>query len=141
MARFLYVFKSKCCVFQVLTAASMKMTRAFWDTVPCSVVEVYRRFRGAYCLHHHGDHRKYDGGSMHLWNVDLLLRHYTAQYPTRLSSSKSCNLCLFQNLKHVPLSPARAYMSRTDRRGRVVNTLVSYLADTGFKSHLGDQLS
>jgi hypothetical protein len=36
--------------FEVLTA-SMKMT-AFWDIVPCSLVEVDRRFRGAYCLHH-----------------------------------------------------------------------------------------
>jgi hypothetical protein len=23
----------------------------FWDVAPCSLVEVYRRFRGAYCLH------------------------------------------------------------------------------------------
>jgi hypothetical protein len=36
--------------FQVLTAASVKMT-ADWDIVPCSPVEVDRRFRGAYCLH------------------------------------------------------------------------------------------
>jgi hypothetical protein len=28
----------------------MKMT-VFWDTVPCSLVEVHRRFRGAYSLH------------------------------------------------------------------------------------------
>jgi hypothetical protein len=40
--------------FHVVTAAST-MT-AFWDTVPCSLVEVDRRFRGAYCLHHQGDH-------------------------------------------------------------------------------------
>jgi hypothetical protein len=26
----------------------------FWDVAPCSLVEVYRRFRGAYCLHHQG---------------------------------------------------------------------------------------
>jgi hypothetical protein len=26
-----------------------------WDVAQCSVVEVYRRFRGAYCLHHQGD--------------------------------------------------------------------------------------
>jgi hypothetical protein len=32
--------------FQV-TAASLKMT-IFWDVVPCSLVEVDRRFRGAY---------------------------------------------------------------------------------------------
>jgi hypothetical protein len=40
--------------FQVLTESSMNMT-AFWDTVPCSLVEVGRRFRGAYWLHHQGD--------------------------------------------------------------------------------------
>jgi hypothetical protein len=31
--------------FHVLKAASMKMT-VFWDVAPCSLVEVYRRFRG-----------------------------------------------------------------------------------------------
>jgi hypothetical protein len=36
--------------FQVLTAVSMKF-RVFWDVVPCSYVEVDRRFRGVYCLH------------------------------------------------------------------------------------------
>jgi hypothetical protein len=29
----------------------MKMT-AFWDVAPCCLVDVDRRFRGAYCLHH-----------------------------------------------------------------------------------------
>jgi hypothetical protein len=33
----------------VFTAASMNMT-AFWDTMPCSLVAVDRRFRGAYRL-------------------------------------------------------------------------------------------
>jgi hypothetical protein len=27
----------------------------FWDVAPCSEVDVDRRFRGAYCLHHQGD--------------------------------------------------------------------------------------
>jgi hypothetical protein len=40
--------------FHVLTAASMNMT-VFRDVAPCSLVEVYRRFRGAYCLHYQGD--------------------------------------------------------------------------------------
>jgi hypothetical protein len=40
--------------FQALTAANVKMT-AFWDIEPRSLVEVDRRFRGAYCLHHQGD--------------------------------------------------------------------------------------
>jgi hypothetical protein len=29
----------------------MKMT-VFWDVAPCSLIEVYRRLRGAYCVHH-----------------------------------------------------------------------------------------
>jgi hypothetical protein len=27
----------------------------FWDIAPCSLVNVYRRFRGTYCLHHQGN--------------------------------------------------------------------------------------
>jgi hypothetical protein len=34
----------------------MKIT-AFWDIVPSSLVEVDRRFRGVYCLHHQGNDR------------------------------------------------------------------------------------
>jgi hypothetical protein len=37
--------------FQVLAAVSMKMV-VFWDVAPFSLVEIYRRFRGSYCLHH-----------------------------------------------------------------------------------------
>jgi hypothetical protein len=32
----------------------------FWDIVPCSLVAIYRRFRGAYSLYHHGE--EYDAG-------------------------------------------------------------------------------
>jgi hypothetical protein len=32
----------------------MKMTD-FWVVAPCSLIEVYRRFRGACCLHYTGD--------------------------------------------------------------------------------------
>jgi hypothetical protein len=39
--------------FQVLTAASMKMT-VFWDVAPCSMVDTDRRFRVAYCVNHQG---------------------------------------------------------------------------------------
>jgi hypothetical protein len=39
--------------FEVLLAVSMKMA-VFWVVVPCSLVEVYQYFRGAYCLHHQG---------------------------------------------------------------------------------------
>jgi hypothetical protein len=40
--------------FEVLTVVSMKMA-VFWVVAPCSLVEVYQRFRGICCLHHQGD--------------------------------------------------------------------------------------
>jgi hypothetical protein len=40
--------------YEVLTAANIKMA-VFWVVAQCSLVEIYRRFRGAYCLRHQGD--------------------------------------------------------------------------------------
>jgi hypothetical protein len=40
--------------FEVLTAVSMKIA-VFWVVAPCSLVEIYQRFRGPSCLHHQGD--------------------------------------------------------------------------------------
>jgi hypothetical protein len=40
--------------FQVLTATSMMMA-VFWNVAPCSLVDIDRRFRGAYRLNHQGD--------------------------------------------------------------------------------------
>jgi hypothetical protein len=34
-----------------LTTIGVKMA-VFWDAAPCSLIEVDRRFRGAYCLYH-----------------------------------------------------------------------------------------
>jgi hypothetical protein len=45
--------------FEVLTAMSTKMV-VFWVVAPCSLVEVYQRFRGPCSLHHQGDHRPDD---------------------------------------------------------------------------------
>jgi hypothetical protein len=65
--------------FQVLTAASMKMT-AFWYMAPCSVIKADRRFRGAYSLHHRP----------HVGSAPLkrrcTQRDYTALYSRMLSS-------------------------------------------------------
>jgi hypothetical protein len=55
-------------------------TSIFSDVAPCSVVEVYWRYRGAYCHHHRPD----DGGSKHLWNVGKLLPDYMAQHLRRV---------------------------------------------------------
>jgi hypothetical protein len=55
-------------MFQVFTVASMNVT-TFWDVMTCRLVEIDRRFRGAYCLHHRPD----DGSSNHLSNVGQLV--------------------------------------------------------------------
>jgi hypothetical protein len=58
------VYKTTCKIgklvtFQVVTAASMKIT-AFWDIAPyCLVVQVDRRYGGENRLHHQGDSRDY----------------------------------------------------------------------------------
>jgi hypothetical protein len=43
--------------FQLITAASMKI-RTFWNVASCSLVGLYRRLRGVYCLHNQGDEWK-----------------------------------------------------------------------------------
>jgi hypothetical protein len=60
----------------------MKMA-VFWVVAPCSLVEVYQRFRGPCCLHHQGD------PSFHPWNVGKLLPDYTELQPRRQPSSYS----------------------------------------------------
>jgi hypothetical protein len=63
--------------------------RVFRDVAPCSHVEVDHRLRGAYCLHHQGDHRPGDRGSTHLLNVGQLQRDYRALHLRRLCTSYS----------------------------------------------------
>jgi hypothetical protein len=33
------------------TRTTIELIRKFWDVTPCSLVEVYKRFGGTYCLH------------------------------------------------------------------------------------------
>jgi hypothetical protein len=51
--------------FEVLTAVSTKMA-VFWVVAQCCLVEVYRRLRGPFCLHHQGDNGPDDGDSKDL---------------------------------------------------------------------------
>jgi hypothetical protein len=53
----------------------------FWDVSPCSLVEIYRRFRCACCLHYQG--------SKYLWNVGKFLLDSKTQYPEWHSPSTS----------------------------------------------------
>jgi hypothetical protein len=48
------IFKNYLPGFEVLTAVGTKMA-VFWVVSPCSLVEIYQRFRGPCCLHHQGD--------------------------------------------------------------------------------------
>jgi hypothetical protein len=48
-------------IVQLVACLPMKMA-VFWVVAPCSLVELYQRFRGPCCLHHQGD----DGGSKDL---------------------------------------------------------------------------
>jgi hypothetical protein len=50
------------------------MMTVFWGVAPCSLAEIDRRFRGAYC-HHYQD----DGGSEYLWNLGQFLPDYLVQ--------------------------------------------------------------
>jgi hypothetical protein len=60
------IMNSQVVGFEVLTAVNMKMT-VFWVVVPCSLVEVYRRFRGACYVHHHpDDYTRYNPEDSHL---------------------------------------------------------------------------
>jgi hypothetical protein len=50
----LYKLNKNVAEFEVLTAVSTKMSVS-WVVAPCSLVEVYQRFRGPCCLHQPGD--------------------------------------------------------------------------------------
>jgi hypothetical protein len=58
----------------------MKMA-VFWFVAPCSLVEVYQRFRGPWVTY-----RPDDGGSKDLWNVGKLLPDHMALQPRRQPS-------------------------------------------------------
>jgi hypothetical protein len=49
-----YVWRPKDCS---LTTTLLIDMAVFWFITPCSLVEVYRDFRGACCLHHQGNDR------------------------------------------------------------------------------------
>jgi hypothetical protein len=55
----------------------MKIT-VFWDAAPCGLVEVYRRLRDDYCLHHQDDVR---GCNSEHRNLQML--HLAVQARTR----------------------------------------------------------
>jgi hypothetical protein len=51
------------CSFKELKENDRSKMAVFWVVAPCSLVEVYRRFRRACCRHHQGD----DGSDEFMW--------------------------------------------------------------------------
>jgi hypothetical protein len=67
---YILAVKKSFLTFQVLTAASMKMT-VFWNVAQSSLVELDRRFRRAYCLHYQDNYlhtRRRDNLKSHTLN-------------------------------------------------------------------------
>jgi hypothetical protein len=59
---------------KIITQHFTKMA-VFWIVAPCSLVEVYQRFRGPCCFQHRHD----DGGSKDRGNVGKLLPDYNPE--------------------------------------------------------------
>jgi hypothetical protein len=73
----------------------MKMA-VFWDVAPCSLVEIYRRFRGSCCLHHQGDNPE----DSHLYtrrreNLKSITYMFIFLFPTNLM--KDLNSKVYRN--------------------------------------------
>jgi hypothetical protein len=85
---------SSCVRFQVLTAAIMKTI--FWNISSCSVTELDRRFRGAYCLHHQGpDERR------SIWTIQ---HGAISQNAFKQTTSRQILLSFFSTFRNLQLS-------------------------------------
>jgi hypothetical protein len=73
-----YVNMVLCVGFQVVTAASMKIS-VFWVVALCSQVEIYQSFRGTCCLHHQGDE-----SSPWWWRQDLACDNRVSKFAVDL---------------------------------------------------------
>jgi hypothetical protein len=72
------LLKCLCGVNETCRSKPSSNITVFWDIAPCSMVEAFRRFRGAYCPD--------DGGSKYVRNVGKLLPVYALRRPRRRSS-------------------------------------------------------
>jgi hypothetical protein len=81
-------------------------TAVFWIVVQCSLLEVYRRFRGASCLHHHGHESlmmkpiSTSETSIHYYQITRHCRPKTAIFI--LAALRTSNLTLSQLVKKLP---------------------------------------
>jgi hypothetical protein len=73
------------------------MKTIFWDTEPCSLVEVYRRFRGAYCLIIRATSH-YRPGAEAVSTSETSIKLYETTRTTRLNISEDSHLQLAINM-------------------------------------------
>jgi hypothetical protein len=71
----------------------------FWVVTPCSLLEVYRRFRGACCLHHLGDRCVTDSLQLNDWIIII------KRSPITCAPSKALSNFL---ISHCHLAAARS---------------------------------
>jgi hypothetical protein len=87
-------------IFQVLTAVSTKMT-VFRVVSPCSLTQIYRRFRDTY--HHDNGHGK------HIWNARKLPSYAVPTIQKTVIMISYCLLYFFQSIKN-----KRIYLKTAD---------------------------
>jgi hypothetical protein len=111
----------ECCITMQISMS------VFWDVAPCSVVDINRRFRGAYCSIIRA--MSNIEGSKFFWNVGQYLPDYTVHHPRRqphshLTPCESQNtICnndtVVTEIKRNTGRHHQAYMQKsTTRRGR-----------------------
>jgi hypothetical protein len=69
----------------------MKMA-VFWVVAPCSLVEVYQRFRVPCCLHHQGDNKEAARNSETLINFYQTTRSHNPEEDSHLHTHRRENL-------------------------------------------------
>jgi hypothetical protein len=102
----------------------------FWDAVlSCNLVEVYRCFKGAYCLHHQDEKRLDDGNSIKTIAA-LIIRHISLSniWPTVIAAIPKRRIpkrfAAFENIP-LPLWLPNLIHGPLDRKGITVYCLVN----------------
>jgi hypothetical protein len=85
---------------QNLVLGNLREDDCLVDVVPCTLEEVYRRFRGAYCLHHHRTFETSvnfyentwrntpEGSHLHARRRDNLKSHLDVRFQVHLTKPK-----------------------------------------------------
>jgi len=95
---------------------------AFWDIVPCSLVEVDRCFRGAYWLHHQGD----DHAPVWCQSTSMRLNGALSQKAVIfiLTATRTWNF---------------TFLSKSDESQQIAGPTTIYLSNTACDMHYSNQ--